>query len=48
MDEALHKRGEQSKLPPAVSLWSEEECRNFELGALTVFTRSFHFVGHFT
>jgi len=32
VDEAMRRRGEQSKLPPAVSLWSEEECRSFELG----------------
>eukprot|EP00794_Sanderia_malayensis_P008105 gene8106-8974_t len=31
-DEALRKKGEQLKLQTDATLWSEEECRNFELG----------------
>ena len=32
MTAALQKRKEQDKQPPDVSLWSEEECQNFEQG----------------
>ncbi|XP_065070199.1 mesoderm induction early response protein 1-like [Rhopilema esculentum] len=39
-EDALKRRGEQSKLPPAVSLWMEEECRNFELG-LRIYGKDF-------
>ena len=32
VDKALCKRQEQEKQPTEVSLWSEEECQNFEQG----------------
>lgn len=37
---ALQKRQEQDRQPPDVSLWSEEECQNFEQG-LRVFGKDF-------
>ena len=36
VDRALIKRQEQERRPPDVSLWSEEECQNFEQGTVNV------------
>lgn len=32
VEKALGRRQEQERQPPDVSLWSEEECQNFEQG----------------
>ncbi|XP_066936355.1 mesoderm induction early response protein 1-like [Clytia hemisphaerica] len=40
---ALKKRHEQDRQPPDVSLWSEEECQNFEQG-LRVFGKDFRLI----
>ena len=32
VEEAIKRRDEQARRPPDVSLWSEDECRNFEIG----------------
>ncbi|XP_057298821.1 mesoderm induction early response protein 1-like isoform X1 [Hydractinia symbiolongicarpus] len=43
VEKALGRRQEQERQPPDVSLWSEEECQNFEQG-LRVFGKDFRLI----